>query len=206
MKGLTGKKRHVFSLAHKLFDQMIEDLKQISTPEDFERFKESLAELIRSSYNRLINRVFDVEELAFSVMLSKAPERYDKTTPPHVKAAQKLETIGVKVGPGDIIQYVKTKDRLGVTPLHPKIEINKNQIDVESYMEYLKGVFQQVLDSLDIDFDELISGVMKADSIGRIAAAQALSEPVTEIYGGLTIPSDILSISRRRIEPEQLVF
>jgi DNA polymerase I len=157
VKGLTGKKRHVFSLAHRLFDQMIEDLKRISTPGDFERFKERLADLIRSSYNRLMNREFEVDELAFSVMLSKAPERYEKTTPPHVKAAQKLETIGVKVGPGDIIQYVKTKDRLGVTPLHPKIEINKAQIDVESYVEYLKGVFQQVLDSLDMDFDEIIS-------------------------------------------------
>ena len=157
VKGLTGKKRHVFGLAHRLFDQMIEDLKRISTPGDFEKFKERLADLIRSSYNRLINREFEVDELAFSVMLSKAPERYEKTTPPHVKAAQKLEAIGVKVGPGDIIQYVKTKDRLGVTPLHPKIEINKAQIDVESYVEYLKGVFQQVLDSLDMDFDEIIS-------------------------------------------------
>jgi DNA polymerase I len=157
VKGLTGKKRHVFGLAHKLFEQMIEELKRISSPEDFEQFKVRLAELIRSSCNRLMNREFEVEDLAFSVMLSKAPERYEKTTPPHVKAAQKLEAIGVKVGPGDIIQYVKTKDRVGVTPLHPKIEISKAQVDVESYIEYLKGVFQQVLDSLDMDFDEIIS-------------------------------------------------
>ncbi|MEM4180475.1 MAG: DNA-directed DNA polymerase I [Nitrososphaerota archaeon] len=157
VKGLTGKKRHIFSLAHRLFEQMIEDLKQIKHPDDFERFKADLVKLIRDSYNTLINREFEVSDLAFSVMLSKSPEQYTKTTPPHVKAAQKLAAIGVKVGSGDIIQYVKTKDRLGVTPLHPRIEINKNQVDVEAYVEYLKGVFQQVLDSLDMDFDEIVS-------------------------------------------------
>ncbi|MEM2197745.1 MAG: DNA-directed DNA polymerase I [Nitrososphaerota archaeon] len=158
VKGLTGKKRHIFALAHRLFEQMVEELKQIRRPEDFEKFKGDLIELIRESYNKLINREFEVSELAFSVMLSKSPEQYTKTTPPHVKAAQKLAAIGVKVGSGDIIQYVKTKDRLGVTPLHPRVEINKNQVDVESYVEYLKGVFQQVLDSLDMDFDEIVSG------------------------------------------------
>ncbi len=158
VKGLTGKKRHIFNLAHHLFEQMIEGLKQIKKPEDFEKFKADLVKLIRESYNKLINREFEVSDLAFSVMLSKSPEQYTKTTPPHVKAAQKLAAIGVKVGSGDIIQYVKTKDRLGVTPLHPRIEINKNQVDVEAYVEYLKGVFQQVLDSLDMDFDEIISG------------------------------------------------
>ncbi|MCS7146355.1 MAG: DNA-directed DNA polymerase I [Aigarchaeota archaeon] len=157
VKGLTGKKRHIFNLAHVLFERMIEDLKQIKRPEDFERFKLNLAGLIRESYNRLINREFEVSDLAFGVMLSKSPELYTKTTPPHVKAAQKLAAIGVKVGSGDIIQYVKTKDRLGVTPLHPRIEINKNQVDVEAYVEYLRGVFQQVLDSLDMDFDEIVS-------------------------------------------------
>jgi len=157
VKGLTGKKRHIFSLAHHLFERMIDDLKRIQRPEDFERFRENLSSLIRESCNKLLNREFDVSELAFSVMLSKSPERYTKTTPPHVKAAHKLEAIGVKVGPGDIIQYVKTKDRLGVTPLHPRIEIDKNQVDIEAYIEYLKGVFQQVLDSLDMDFEEIVS-------------------------------------------------
>jgi glycine/D-amino acid oxidase-like deaminating enzyme len=50
------------------------------------------------------------------------------------------------------------------------------------------------------------SGVMKADAIGRIAAAQALNEPVAELYGGLSVSSDILSIAGRQIEPEKLVF
>jgi hypothetical protein len=47
---------------------------------------------------------------------------------------------------------------------------------------------------------------MKADAIGRIAAAQALNEPVAELYGGLSVSSDILSIAGRQIEPEKLVF
>jgi DNA polymerase I len=47
------------------------------------------------------------------VMMSKTIERYEKTTPQHVKAAKKLQALGIKVGSGDIISYVKTKGQGG---------------------------------------------------------------------------------------------
>ncbi len=50
------------------------------------------------------------------------------------------------------------------------------------------------------------SGVMKADSLGRIAAALALDRGEVELYGGVKVPSTLLGIKERRIEPEMLVF
>lgn len=50
------------------------------------------------------------------------------------------------------------------------------------------------------------SGVMKADSLGRIAAALALGRGDAELYGGVEVPSTLLSIHGRKVEPEMLVF
>jgi len=50
------------------------------------------------------------------------------------------------------------------------------------------------------------SGVMKADALGRIAAALARGEGSVELYGGPKVGSDILGIHGRRLEPELLVF
>ncbi|MEM1534101.1 MAG: FAD-binding oxidoreductase [Nitrososphaerota archaeon] len=50
------------------------------------------------------------------------------------------------------------------------------------------------------------SGVMKADSLGRIAAALAVDRKEVELYGGVKVPSTLLGIRERRIEPEMLVF
>ncbi|MEM0482676.1 MAG: FAD-binding oxidoreductase [Nitrososphaerota archaeon] len=50
------------------------------------------------------------------------------------------------------------------------------------------------------------SGVMKADSLGRIAAALALDQGEAELYGGVKVSSTLLGIKERKIEPEMLVF
>lgn len=50
------------------------------------------------------------------------------------------------------------------------------------------------------------SGVMKADSLGRIAAGLAMGVDEVELYGGVKAPSTLLGIHGRRVEPELLVF
>jgi len=70
-----------------------------------------------------------------------------------VKAAKKLLNRGISVTAGDIISYVKTKDRDGVEPLE---FARKDQVDIDKYVEYLISTFGQVLDALGIDFDKII--------------------------------------------------
>jgi DNA polymerase I len=70
-----------------------------------------------------------------------------------VKAAKKLQALGIKVGSGDIISYVKTKDKEGVTPLQLA---RKENVDVDKYIEYMRSAFEQILDPLEIDFDSIV--------------------------------------------------
>jgi len=84
---------------------------------------------------------------------------YTKTTPQHVKAALMLEQKGFKVEKGDVIAFVKTKTKEGVKPL---MLAKDEDIDIDKYIEFLKSVFLQILDSLDIEFDSII-GVTKLE-------------------------------------------
>ncbi|MEM0349148.1 MAG: DNA-directed DNA polymerase I [Candidatus Caldarchaeum sp.] len=153
VKGLTGKKRNIPVFIKEAFDDMLKQLAEVKSAEELETVKKNIRQVIATWYSRLKNRTFEIDQLAFRVMMSKTIERYEKTTPQHVKAAKKLQSLGIKVGPGDIISYVKTKDKDGVTPLQLA---KKENIDVDKYIEYMKSTFEQVLDPLEIDFDSII--------------------------------------------------
>ncbi len=65
--------------------------------------------------------------------------------------------------PGDIISFVKTTNGLGVKP----VELAKPEdIDVEKYVEYMRGTFDQLLDSLGYDFDEILGATKLEDFFG----------------------------------------
>jgi FAD-dependent oxidoreductase domain-containing protein 1 len=50
------------------------------------------------------------------------------------------------------------------------------------------------------------SGIMKADAMARIADALYRGLPEAELYGGMKIPSDTLSIKNRKVEVESVVI
>jgi len=153
VKGLTGKKRHIPKFIKEAFEEMLSALKEVEDEKSFEKAKKRVEEIVKTWYYKLKKGEFELEDLSFKVMLSRSVERYVKTTPPHVKAAKKLMNRGVQVAAGDIISYVKTKDRDGVEPLE---FARKDQIDIEKYVDYLLSTFGQVLDALEIDFDKII--------------------------------------------------
>ncbi len=102
-----------------------------------------------------------MEELAFTVVLGKDIEDYEKTTPQHVKALKRLsEEEREKIGAGSIIRYVKIRREPGVKLL---ALASLDEIDVEKYVEHIRTTFEQVLDALDISFDEIV-GVSKLES------------------------------------------
>ena len=97
------------------------------------------------------------------MMMSRTPENYTKTTPQHVKAARQLERNGTEMKPGDIISFVKVRGEPGVKPVQlARLE----EVDSEKYVEYIRGTFEQVLDSLGIEWEDL-AGVKKLDSFFR---------------------------------------
>jgi DNA polymerase I len=154
VKGLTGKKRHIPVIIKRAFDEMKDRLAQVKTPADFEEAKRDIGKIIQSYYTRLKKRRWEtLDELAFHVVLGEAPEKYVKTTPQHVKAARLLEKKGIELKAGDLISFVKvTKD-----PHVKPVELaTNNEIDVDKYVAYLRSTFDQVLDALGLDFDEII--------------------------------------------------
>ncbi len=150
IKGLTGKKRHIPPILKDAFVKLTVILSNVETPDEFPDAKEEIKNLVSSINHRLKNREFNIEEVAFSMMLGKNLSGYD-TTPQHVKAGKMLEEQGYELKEGDIISYVVTKD--GVKPVQIA---SKKDVDIGKMEEYLEGTFEQVLDALDMSFDELV--------------------------------------------------
>jgi DNA polymerase I len=153
VKGMTGKKRHIPPYIKKAFYALEDRLEQVQSPSEFEEAKKEIKQIIRDRYLRLKQRRWgeSPEELAFHVVLGKPPSAYTKTTPQHVKAALMLEKIGYEMKAGDLISYVKVLK--GVKPVQVA---SNSEIDVDKYVEYLHSTFDQILDALGLDFDEII--------------------------------------------------
>ena len=150
IKGLTGKKRHIPPLLKRAFQELTRILGRVERPEDMEEAKEEIKKLVQSVYRRLREREFELDEVAFRVMLGRKLKSYE-TSPQHVKAARMLQEKGVELGAGDIISYVVTRG--GVKPVQLA---SKRDVDVDKYIEYLESMFEQLLEALGIDFDELV--------------------------------------------------
>jgi DNA polymerase I len=154
VKGLTGKKRHIPLFIKRAFNKMKERLAKVKTPADFEQAKKDISEIIRDCYMRLKRREWEsLSDLAFNVVLGEEPGSYKKTTPQHVKAARILEEGGMKLKAGDLISFVKVIREPHVKP----VELATNsEVDVDKYIGYLHSTFDQILDALGLDFDEII--------------------------------------------------
>jgi DNA polymerase I len=160
IKGLTGKKRHIPEFLHGAFLQMVSILSQVKSPEEIEAAKAKLTDVVKECYIKLRNKQYTLDELAFSMMMSRTPENYTKTTPQHVKAARQLQQAGTEMRPGDIVSFVKVRGEPGVKPVQlARLE----EVDSEKYIEYIRGTFEQVLDALGVEWEDL-AGVKKLES------------------------------------------
>jgi len=160
IKGLTGKKRHIPAFLHNVFYQMVSILSEVRSPDDIETAKAKIIEIVKECYVKLRTKQYSLADLAFSMMMSRTPENYTKTTPQHVKAARLLQQAGTEMKSGDIVSFVKVHGELGVKPVQLA---RPDEIDIEKYVEYIRGTFEQVLDALGVEFEDL-AGVKKLES------------------------------------------
>lgn len=153
IKGLTGKKRNTPEFLKKTFVEMIKILGEVKSEDDFDKAREKIKSIVKDCYVRLKNRQYSLEELAFTVVLGKDVEDYDKTTPQHVKALKLLpKKEKVDVGAGSVIRYVKVRREPGVKLItHARMD----EVDVEKYVEHIQTTFEQVLDALGLSFNEI---------------------------------------------------
>jgi DNA polymerase I len=160
VKGLTGKKSNVPEFIKQAFAEVIAVLAEVQTPEDFERAREKIRELLRAKYLALKAKKIPLEQLAFRVMLNKSLDKYTDTTPQHVKAALILQKRGKEIKAGEIISFVKTVGGAGVKPVE---YARPEEIDVDKYVEYMRGTFDQILDALGYEFDEILGATKLED-------------------------------------------
>jgi DNA polymerase, archaea type len=162
VKGLTGKKKHIPLFIKDAFNQMKERLAKVKNPEDFEKARKDIAAIVRERYNILKRREWgEMSDLAFHVVLGDEVASYTKTTPQHVKAAKILQASGKELRAGDLISFVKVnsnKDRVKPVEL-----ASRNEVDVDKYIAYLQSTFDQVLDALGLNFEEII-GLTRLES------------------------------------------
>ncbi|MDP6457843.1 MAG: DNA-directed DNA polymerase I [Candidatus Bathyarchaeota archaeon] len=160
IKGLTGKKRHIPPLLKNAFMELTKILGEVETREEMPEAKKDIKDIVVSVYTKLKNRDFDLNEIAFQVMLGRRISAYE-TNPQHVKAARMLLDQGIQIDIGDIIRYViTTKD------VKPVQMASNRDIDINKYVDHLESMFKQLLDALDMDFDTMV-GRPKQTSLGR---------------------------------------
>ena len=162
IKGLIGKKRHTPKFLKEAFMKMIKSLGEVQSPKDFEEAKKEIRDIVHDCYSKLMNKEYPLDDLTLNITISKPLKKYTKTTPQHVKAAKLLIKAGYDVKPGQIISFVKTIDKLGVKP-HQLADRELKDIDIKKYVEYLKSTFDQVLEAIGINFNDIL-GISKLDS------------------------------------------
>jgi DNA polymerase I len=85
-----------------------------------------------------------------------------------VTAAKILQDKGIEMKAGDLVSFVKIKPRqyeFGsnkekgkkiTTNVMPVQYTTNGEVDVDKYMAYLQSTFDQVLDALGLEFEEII--------------------------------------------------
>jgi len=152
VKGLTGKKSHTPPFIKTLFYELLDILSEIKTVEEFERAKNKISDKITECARKVQAKEIPLQDLAFNVMISKAPRDYTKTVPQHIRAAKQLESIR-EIKKGDIISYVKILNKPGVRPIEMA---RKSEIDTSKYMEFMESTLDQLTSSMNLDFDTIL--------------------------------------------------
>jgi len=152
VKGLTGKKSHTPPFIRHLFYEILDILSQVQNEQEFSQSKAKIGEMISGYAKKLKAKQIPLTDLAFNVMISKAPSEYVKTIPQHIRAAKLLEQTR-EIKKGDIISYVKIINKPGVKPVEMA---RPDEIDTPKYMEFMESTFDQILSSMDLDFASLI--------------------------------------------------
>ena len=152
VKGLTGKKSHTPPFIKSLFYELLDILSEVKTIEEFDRAKNKVGDKISKCVRKIRAKEIPLSDLAFNVMLSKAPNDYTKTIPQHIRAAKQLESIR-EIKKGEIISYVKILNKPGVKPVELA---RQSEIDSSKYMEFMESTLDQITSSMDLDFDTIL--------------------------------------------------
>ncbi len=162
IKGLVAKKKNTPEFIKKIFNELLDILKDITDDHGFQEARSKIIDLIRTNRMKIGKPdAFTLEDYVINISLQKSLDKYVKVIPQHVSAAKELkEMTGRELQKGETVTFIKSKGKGGAKAL----ELAKLQdIEPKKYRELLKSALEQVLDALGISYDE-IKGLKKMDA------------------------------------------
>ncbi|MFX1352889.1 MAG: DNA-directed DNA polymerase I [Promethearchaeota archaeon] len=162
VKGLVAKKRNTPEFIKKVFNELLEILKNVKNNEEFKKARQEIITTVRGNLKK-IGKVgtFSLDDYAINMTIQKPLNKYIKVVPQHVKAALEVEKItGKKYQKGETISIVLTRGNIGAKA---KQIANLQDIDSKKYKERLQSALEQILDALGISYDE-IRGIKRIDA------------------------------------------
>ncbi|MFW9968573.1 MAG: DNA-directed DNA polymerase I [Candidatus Odinarchaeota archaeon] len=162
IKGLVAKKKNTPEFIKTVFGELIEILKHITDNNEFLKAKDKIIEIVRNNLKKIGKPdTFTLEDYAINIALQKDLKNYTKVVPQHVRAALELRDVtGKEYQKGETISFIKSKGSNGARA----VELAKlNEIDTKKYKELLISALEQVLDALNITYEE-IKGIKKMDA------------------------------------------
>lgn len=175
-KGLTGKKSNIPRYIRNCFYSMGLILKTVTDEQDLQVKLEEVKELVRKYIRDLRNRDYEIADLAFNSLVNRKLDDYGekvtgkkdlwgmdvvtyKSVPMHIKIAKELRDQGnLEIGEKSFISYIKT---ISGPKLVSQISRGRGEVDVEKYIDTFKTSLEPVLETLNINFDDLISNTKK---------------------------------------------
>ncbi len=165
LKGLLAKKHNTPNFIKNKFAEVQKILTTITDMGSFNANRQKIINIIKKT-SQLIGKPiekggFSIQDYGIMVALRKKIDAYDKGNPQHVRAARLLpEKEQKQLERGSFINFVKTRSNEGVKPLSMA---TLNDIDYTKYKEMVKSTFEQILDALNIEYDEVL-GIKKLSS------------------------------------------
>ena len=155
IKGLVAKKKNTPDFIKKVFNEILNILKNVTNDQEFKKARKRIIEIIKDNRNKIGNPdAFNLEDYTINISIQKDISKYDKVIPQHVRAAiGHQKATGKKYQKGETISFIKSNDKIGAKVL----ELARFQdLDVSKYRDLLQSALEQVLDALNIEFEEII--------------------------------------------------
>jgi DNA polymerase I len=182
VKGLMGKKSNTPQIVRDNFTRVLNLLKSVKKPEDFDYAKLQIKKLLQSMIAQLETGDFSVEDASIRMTLSRRLREYETWTQSIQAIAQLIESGDIDsstITIGDVVEFVKVSSPIRVmipknsglafppeersASVIPIQLVNpEKDLDGKPIIDVAESTFSQLLNSLDMSWDSIM-GVQSLD-------------------------------------------
>lgn len=153
-RGIEARRRDTPPFIARVQLQILEELAQVTTPEQLEGALPAVASLLRRRLAALRAGRVPLEELLVAQKLSRLLDKY-RCPSPAARAAAQLEAAGKTASPGQRIRFVYTRGDPGVHAWDLPLPPDPASLDVPRYAELLLRAASSVLSPFGVEEDVL---------------------------------------------------